>query len=110
MKKNSTAKLESKKGVQNGAEQLRTVGLDLGDRYSHYCVLDGEGQKVEAGRIATEPAAMEAWLKGLGRVRVAMEVGTHSPWVSRLVEACGQEAIVADARAGAGHLGEPPEE
>ncbi len=32
------------------------------------------------------------------RCRIAVEVGTHSPWVSRLLSSLGYEVIVANAR------------
>ena len=32
------------------------------------------------------------------RCRIAIEVGTHSPWVSRLLQGMGNEVIVANAR------------
>ena len=34
----------------------------------------------------------------LGRARIAIEVGTHSPWVSRLRQELGQETVVANPR------------
>ena len=30
-------------------------------------------------------------------MRIAIETGTHSPWVSRLLEECGHEVLVANA-------------
>jgi len=92
MKQNTIAVLESKQ------EFGLTVGLDLGDRMSYYCVLDGAGQKQAEGKVATQKVALEQWLRQLRPSRVAMEAGTHSPWVSRVVQACGSEAIVADVR------------
>jgi len=74
------------------------VGLDLGDRYSWLCVLDGEGQVVEEARIPTTEAGVRRWFETRSVGRVALEVGTHSPWVSRLVESLGHEVIVANAR------------
>lgn len=76
----------------------RTMGLDLGDRYSHYCVIDREGEAIETGRVATRAGALEEKLRSMGKTRVVMETGTHSPWVSRLAEGCGHEVIVANAR------------
>jgi transposase len=74
------------------------VGVDLGDRYSWLCVLDAEGHVVEEARIQTTEVGVRRWFEGRGSARVALEVGTHSPWVSRLVEALGHEVIVANAR------------
>jgi transposase len=92
MKQNNTVVLESKAAVK------LTVGLDLGDRFSYYCVLNVAGEKQSEGKVATQAEALEELLRELGPTCVAMEAGTHSPWVSRLVERCGSEAIVADTR------------
>ena len=74
------------------------VGLDLGDRWSQLQVLDQEGEVVEESRLPTRESALRRKFTTTGRWRVAMEVGTHSPWVSRLVKELGHEVIVADAR------------
>lgn len=75
-----------------------TVGVDLGDRFSRYCVLNREGEVIEEGRIATNEAAWRKHFEGEGRQRIAMECGTHSPWVSRLLKRLGHQVIVAHAR------------
>lgn len=63
-----------------------TVGVDLGDRFSHVVVLDGEGQVVEEGRVATREAALRQRFSGCSPMRIALETGTHSPWVSRVLK------------------------
>lgn len=75
-----------------------TIGMDLGDKYSQICVLSGEGEVVERSRIRTTETDLRRRFSGMGRTRIAVEVGTHSPWVSRLLEECGHEGIVANAR------------
>lgn len=75
-----------------------TVGLDLGDRFSHVVILDREGQVVEEGRVATREEALRKRFSECPRMRIALETGTHSPWVSRLLEDCGHEVIVANSR------------
>jgi transposase len=75
-----------------------TIGVDLGDRFSHLCVLDQEGEVLEEGRVATTPEAFRRRFESMSRCRVVLEVGTHSPWVSRLLEDCGHETIVANPR------------
>jgi len=76
-----------------------TIGLDLGDRYSTWCVINqATGEEVESGRVRTTPKAMECFFGARRSARIVMEVGTHSPWVSRIAaEACA-EALVANAR------------
>jgi transposase len=75
-----------------------TVGLDLGDRSSAYCVLDGAGEILLEQKVATTPEAMRQVFEKMPRCRIAMETGTHSPWVSRLLTALGHEVIVAHAQ------------
>jgi transposase len=77
---------------------MKTVGLDLGDRFSQFAVLDAEGQVVEEGRVATREKALRQRFSGYERMRIALETGTHSPWVSRLLKECGHEVIVANSR------------
>lgn len=74
-----------------------TVGIDLGDRYSHVCIVDSEGEIVERSRIRTTEAGFGRFT-GMASCRIAFEVGTHSSWVKRLLEAAGHEVLVANAR------------
>lgn len=75
------------------------IGVDLGDRSSQVCVLDvAEGAKIEERRVVMDREGLRAFFGGRSRSRVAMEVGTHSPWVSRLVASLGHEVLVANAR------------
>ena len=75
-----------------------TVGIDLGDRFSRYCVMNQTGEVIEEGRIATTATALERHFAGEARQRIAMECGTHSPWVSRLLQEMGHEVWVANTR------------
>jgi transposase len=76
----------------------RTVGVDLGDRFSHYCVLNRDGEVIEEGRVRTNEEAFRRHWEGEPRQRIAMETGTHSPWVYRLLKGLGHQVIVANAR------------
>ena len=95
MKKVSTVAAAQTK---NFASQQLTIGLDLGDRSSWYCVLDEAGRAVLEQRLSTTPKAMREVFGGMPRSRVALETGMHSPWVSRLLSELGHEVIVAHAR------------
>jgi transposase len=76
-----------------------TAGLDLGDRYSYLCLLDTDsGEVVEEGRMRTTPDALRRRFASEQQLRIAIEAGTHSPWVSRVLEECGHEVLVANAR------------
>lgn len=75
-----------------------TMGIDVGDRYSHLCLLDEEGEIVERDRVRSTEAAFRRHFEGAPRVRIALECGTHSPWMSRLLQQLGHQVIVANAR------------
>ena len=75
-----------------------TIGLDLGDRNSWYCVLDEAGQVQLEQRARTTAKALQEVFGGMPRCRIALETGTHSPWISRLLTELGHEVIVAHAR------------
>jgi transposase len=76
-----------------------TAGLDLGDKYSYLCLIDAEsGEVIEEGRLRTTPEAFRRRFSSEQPLRIAIEAGTHSPWVSRLLEECAHEVLVANAR------------
>ena len=80
---------------------MLTVGMDIGDRYSKVCVVDeenGEAVVVEETRIRTIQADVVRYFGSREPMVVAMEVGTHSPWMSRMIREYGHEVIVANAR------------
>lgn len=83
--------------MNQGITSTMTIGVDLGDRYSVGCVIDAEGV-VETFRVRTTPKALRERLGTFAPSRVVLEVGTHSPWVSREIQALGHETIVANPR------------
>src|ERR1700678_4095881 len=95
MKKVSTA---AAKQMRNFSQQKLTIGLDLGDRSSWYCVLDASGDVVLEQKVGTSAQAMQEVLGAMPQSRIALETGMHSPWVSRLLSGFGHEVIVAHAR------------
>jgi len=96
MKKNNTCP-KSPKRSKNRQRSI-TIGMDLGDKTSHYCVLDSEDEMKREGTVATTKKGMKQRFGSLPKCRIAIEVGTHSPWVSRLLSSFGHEVIVANAR------------
>jgi len=74
------------------------VGIDLGDRWSRFCVLDQTGTVIEEDRVRTSPEAFTPKFEKLAPTRIVIEVGAHSPWVSRLLQGQGHEVIVANSR------------
>jgi transposase len=77
-----------------------TAGLDLGDKYSYLCLIDTEsGEVLEEGRLRTSPETFRRrFASEQSPMRIAIEAGTHSPWASRVLEECGHEVLVANAR------------
>ena len=74
------------------------IGIDLGDKKSRYCFLDEGGEILIEGELATTRIEFEAYFSKIPRSRIALEVGTHSPWVSALLEELGHEVYVANPR------------
>jgi transposase len=76
-----------------------TVGLDLGDKYSYLCVLDTDsGELLEEGRLRTTPDDLGRRFDSGKQMKIAIEVGTHSSWVNRILHDCGHEVVVANPR------------
>jgi transposase len=75
-----------------------TIGMDLGDKNSCYCVLDRAGVIVQESRVGTTKSNISKIFSSMPECRIAIEVGTHSPWVSRLLRELGHEIIVANPR------------
>jgi transposase len=76
-----------------------TIGLDLGDRTSRTCEIDAGGQCVREDTLATTALGIERYFGGRDRCRIVLEVGTHSPWISRQLETLGHEVLVANPSA-----------
>ena len=79
------------------AKQKLTIGLDLGDRTSRYCIVDQAGEVVSENSLPTTKGGLDSLFGKMPSSRVALEVGTHSPWVSRQLAAVGHQVIVANA-------------
>jgi transposase len=75
-----------------------TIGLDVGDRWSCYCVLDEAGRILLEQKVATTPEAMKQAFAKIPGSLLALETGTHPPWVSRLSTELGHQVIVAHAQ------------
>ena len=95
MKKSSTVQTFSNEIFK---EQKLTIGLDLGDRWSFYCVLDEAGKILLEQKVPTTTEGMKQTFARIPRSLMALETGTHSPWVSRLLTELGHEVLVAHAQ------------
>jgi transposase len=75
-----------------------TIGIDLGDRFSHCCVLGPDGAVLTEGRVVSTPEGMSRHFQQLPPTRIAFEVGSHSRWASELLTSWGHEVILANPR------------
>ena len=75
-----------------------TVGVDLGDQGSHYCILGLEGETLAEGQLRTTQEDIAEFFQALNGARVVFEVGTHSPWVQEVICGWGHEVLVANPR------------
>ncbi len=103
MKKRSPARGSEK--TVSGVARGETIGLDVGDRSSVYCILDAAGALVEEGQVSHSREALERQFGSRERARVALEAGTQSGWISRCLESWGHEVLVANGRELWGEVG-----
>ena len=78
--------------------QTCTIGLDLGDAQHTYCVLDTEANILSRGKVRNDREPLALWLSQWPGAKIVMEAGTHSPWISRLMQSAGHKVILANAR------------
>jgi transposase len=81
-------------------QQKLTIGSDLGDRNSWYCVVDEAGQIQREQQVRTNAKGLPEVFGAMPRRRIAPEIGTHSPWVSRLLSELGKGPGVKVIQAG----------
>jgi hypothetical protein len=79
--------------ITPGGEGKVTMGLDRGERHTQLCMIAADGELLEEARLRTTPAALRRRFAALPVARLVLEAGTHSPWVSRLLEDCGHEVL-----------------
>ena len=84
--------------MTNGSSLGETFGLDLSDKTGLFVVIDASGEVVHEGKVALTLAGVRKSFGARQPCRIAIEVGTHSPWLSRELERLGYEVIVANAR------------
>jgi hypothetical protein len=97
VKKHSKAgKTAGRKSATRGTQEEQpaiTIGIDVGDQYSHFCWLDNAGDVVKRGRVASTEGALEKAFGKIGRSRIALETGTHCHWISEVLSQLGHEVI-----------------
>lgn len=94
----AAAELRRKEAEAKSRPVAFYIGIDLGDRRSRYWFLDAGGETVVEGSLATTKVEFLAHFSQIARSRIALEVGTHSPWVNALLEELGHEVYVANPR------------
>src|SRR2546423_12546630 len=95
MKKTSTVRVN---GNMIFKGHKLTIGVDLGDRWSYYCVLDEAGEVLLEQKLATTPEGMKQTFERIPRSLMALETGTHFPSARRLLRELGHEVLVAHAQ------------
>lgn len=84
--------------LRSMAKETLTIGLDLGDRRHVACVLNAEGEVIAREQVVNTRECMEIFSQRYAGAVIAMETGTHSPWISRLFQSRGHRVVVANAR------------
>src|SRR5713101_5305595 len=79
-------------------EQRYTVGIDVSDKSSCYCVLDSRGEISTEGKLRSTPEGYRQQFGGMAPAVIALEAGTHSRWMSEVLRECGHQVIVANPR------------
>src|ERR1700739_1846196 len=86
-----------KKRSKMPEQRRETIGIDLGDKVSRYCIVDSDGEVVEEGSFRNQVSSIEKHFSGEPR-RIALEAGAQSAWISRELKRLGHEVIVANPR------------
>jgi transposase len=94
----ASAREEHQRGELRPNLDRLTVGVDLGDQWSHYCILGLEGDTLAEGQLRTTPQDVAEFFQALNAARVVFEVGTHSAWIRDAICSCGHEVLVANPR------------
>lgn len=89
-------KSSRKVSTKTMADGVEAIGIDLSDRTGEFYAIDGEGLKIAKGKVALRTPELEKWARSIPPTVIAIEAGTHSPWISRLLARCGHEVIVAN--------------
>jgi transposase len=86
-----------KKSSKMPKRMRETIGIDLGDKVSRYCMVDQEGEVMEEGTFRNQASSLEKHFGDRPR-RIALEAGAQSAWISRELKRLGHEVIVANPR------------
>ena len=87
-----------KKKTQSIETSNAVIGIDLGDKKHAVCIVSKSGEVAKEFEIPNHKDSLRKLARTYPGSRVAIEVGTHSPWISRLLTAEGMNVTVANAR------------
>ena len=75
-----------------------TIGMDLGDKKHVITILDEDGVISKSCSLNNTRASIIKYFKKYQGSTVAIEAGTHSPWISREIKAVGCNVLVGNPR------------
>lgn len=75
-----------------------TIGIDLGDKFHIAVVFDIDGNELVSAKVINSKTGVSKFFKPYNHAKVAMEAGTHSPWISRLLNEMGLTVYVGNPR------------
>jgi len=86
------------------------AGLDVSLEETAICVVDEEGRIVKEARLASEPEALVAFLRGLGLAleRIGLEACSLSAWLYEGLAAAGLPAVCIETRRAKAAMGAMP--
>lgn len=77
---------------------VQTLGMDVGDRRSSYCLVSAAGHTLEESSVATTRDSLSALFQATEACRVVLEACGHVHWIARLASDAGHEVVVANPR------------
>src|SRR5258708_20955229 len=92
----TSAKEKRRRNTVGPNRDRLTVGVDLGDRWSQYCILGLEGETLAEGQWRTTQEDVREFFQALTVARGGIEVGTNPAWVQAVITAWGDGVLVAN--------------
>lgn len=86
------------KFIKNVVTVFSAIGLDLADDKSDWVGVDEGGTVVRRERVPTTQSELRRVFGAVAPTKIAIEVGAHSAWISRVLTSLGHEVVVANAR------------
>lgn len=75
-----------------------TIGMDMGDRKHTICILSCQGKVLSRTTVPNTASALRTCFKNQPTALFAIEAGTHSAWVSHVLEEMGHDVLVGNPR------------